>query len=116
MRQSTSVDSLFLGMSVIDRAVEAAKQEDRGASRVVRRPCSRLRAGLLQIEKMIDDDVIDVLLPCGSAWPIKENVVQPNGVEVGGDGSPCPCRQLSLPIPSGVSAIAAFILTRGSPP
>jgi len=55
-------------MRAIHNAVEAAKQEDSGETRVVDRPCPSVNAGLKQSAKMIYDDVVDETLPRGRVF------------------------------------------------
>jgi hypothetical protein len=66
--------------------VQAAKQEDSGETRVVDPPRSRANAGPQQAGKMIDHDIINQTFPRRRAEIVKENVVQPDGLKVAGDG------------------------------
>src|ERR1700733_11017895 len=85
VRQPASVDPVFLAIFLYD-AVESAKQKDRREARVINRPCPSHGPTLQQLEKMVDDDIVNEAF----AWrrigsSVENNVVEPNGIQITGD-------------------------------
>jgi hypothetical protein len=75
VRQPASVNPLVFDLRVNHHAMEAAEEEDGGETRVVDRQRACGNAGLKQLAKMIDDDVVDESLSGGGAGPEKKDVV-----------------------------------------